>query len=116
MVHFGEGIDIGSLARRLTLAFWRGVDIGILEQEGRLGSGSPGTRHTEAGQHELRPDLRGLVGMVLGLANPSSGGAEREVHSQPTLSKVRGETGEEGREGSRRVSGQDPICCSQEGV
>jgi aryl carrier-like protein len=39
MVHFGEGIDIGSLARRLTLAFWRGerhchfgeeIDIGIL--------------------------------------------------------------------------------------
>ena len=29
-----------------------------------------------------------------------------------TLSKVRGETGEEGREGLRRVSGQDPICCS----
>jgi hypothetical protein len=30
----------------------------------------------------------------------------------PTLSKVRGKTQEEGREGSRRVSGQDPICCS----
>ena len=79
MVHFGEGIDIGSLARRLTLAFWRGdehwhfgekIDIGILEQEGRLGSGSPGTRRREAGQHELQPDLRGLVGMILGLANP----------------------------------------------
>ena len=25
---------------------------------------------SEAGQHELRPDLRGLVGMILGLANP----------------------------------------------
>jgi hypothetical protein len=24
VVHFGEGIDIGSLARRLTLAFWQG--------------------------------------------------------------------------------------------
>ena len=88
VVHFGEGIDIGSLARRLTLAFWRGdwywhlgekINIGILgrkltlaflEQDGRLGSGSPGTRRSEARQHELRPDLRGLVGMILGLANP----------------------------------------------
>ena len=34
----------------------------------------------------------------------------RYTHN-PTLTKVRGETGEEGREGSRRVSGQDPICC-----
>ena len=69
VVHFGERIDIGSLARRLTLAFWRGdwywhfgekINIGILgrkltlaflEQDGRLGSGSPGTRRSEAGQH-----------------------------------------------------------------
>jgi hypothetical protein len=45
-------------------------DIGILEQGGRLGSGSPETRRSEAGQHELRPDWRGLVRMILGLANP----------------------------------------------
>ena len=42
----------------------------ILEQEGRLGSGSPGTRHSESGQHKLQSNLRGLVGMILGLANP----------------------------------------------
>jgi hypothetical protein len=42
----------------------------LLEQDWRLGSGSPETRRCEAGQHELRPDLRGLVGMILGLANP----------------------------------------------
>jgi hypothetical protein len=42
VVHFGERIDIGSLA---SLG-------GILEQEGRLGSGSPGTRRSEAGQHK----------------------------------------------------------------
>ena len=79
VVHSGEGIEIGSLARRFTLACWRGdchwyfgqeIDIGTLEQGGRLGSGSPETRRSEAGQHELRPDLRGLVGMILGLANP----------------------------------------------
>jgi hypothetical protein len=43
----------------------------ILEQGGRLGSGIPETRRrSEAGQHELRPGLRGLVGMILGMANP----------------------------------------------
>jgi hypothetical protein len=46
------------------------IDIGILEQGGRLGSGSPETRRSVAGQHAQRPDLRGLVGMILGLANP----------------------------------------------
>ena len=39
VVHSGEGIDIGSLARRLTLAFWRGDEHWhfdcFLEQEGR---------------------------------------------------------------------------------
>jgi hypothetical protein len=80
VVHFGEGIDIGSLARRLTWRFGEEIDIGILEQAGRLGSGTRGTRRSEARQHELRPDLRGLVGMM---ANPSSGGAGREVHPQP---------------------------------
>jgi hypothetical protein len=68
VVHFGEGIDIGRGGSHFH--FGEEIDIGILEQEGRLGSGSPGTRRSEAGQHELRPDLRGLVGMILGLANP----------------------------------------------
>jgi len=51
----GEEVDIGILARRLTWAFW---------------SKTGGWGRSEAGQHELRPDLRGLVGMILRLANP----------------------------------------------
>jgi hypothetical protein len=65
--------------------FGEEIDIGVLEQGGRFGSGSPETRSSESGQHELRPDLTGLVGMILGLADPLSGGAWREVHSQPCL-------------------------------
>ena len=34
---------------------------------------------------------------------------EKMCLNTASLSKVRGETGEEGREGSKRVSGQDPI-------
>ena len=64
-LHSGEGIEIGSLARRLTLRrsplLGEEIDIGILEQGRRLGSGSPETRRSEAGR-QLRPDLRGLVG------------------------------------------------------
>ena len=55
VVHFGKGTDMGSLARRLTLAFDEEVDIGISEQEGRLGSGSPGFRRSEAGQTNYDP-------------------------------------------------------------
>jgi len=65
---FGEEIDIGNF-----IHYWHfgeEIDIDILKQGGMLGSGSPETRHIEAEQHELRPDLRGLVGMILGLANP----------------------------------------------
>jgi hypothetical protein len=43
--------------------------------------------------------LTGLVEMIRGLANPKSEGARREEHSHPTMSKVWGETGAEGREG-----------------
>jgi hypothetical protein len=58
VVHFGERIDIGSLATRLTLAFWsKKGDWGLAALE----------LDVEAGQHKLRPDLRGLVGMILGL-------------------------------------------------
>ena len=39
------------------------------------------TRCSEVGQHELRPDLKILVGMILGLAKSESEGARREVHS-----------------------------------
>ncbi len=59
-----------------------------------MGPGSPETRLSGAGQHELRPDLRGR----------GAGG------TLATLSKVRGER-EEGREGSRCVSEQLRIQC-----
>jgi hypothetical protein len=82
-----------------------------------LGSGRPETRRSEAGQHELRPDLRGIGGNDVGIGKPLIGGCGAGgTLATITLSKVRGEIGEEGREGSRRVSGQDRICCSQEGV
>ncbi len=88
-----------------------------------MGSGRPETRRSEAGQYELRPDLRGIGGNDVGIGKPLIGGcgaggtlATGDTLAALTLSKVRGEIGEEGREGSRRVSGQDRICCSQEGV
>jgi hypothetical protein len=65
------------------LAFWRGdehwhfgeeIDIGILEQEGRdwglAALELDVVKRDNTVKHELRPDLRGLVGMILGLANP----------------------------------------------
>jgi hypothetical protein len=73
-VHFGEGVDIGILARRLTLAFWRGGRHCTLEQEGRLGSGSTGTRRSEVRQHDLRPDLRRIGGNDFGSGKPLNGG------------------------------------------
>jgi hypothetical protein len=41
--------------------------------------------------------LEGLVGMIRGPPNPKSEGARRKVHSQPQPSKVRAETGAQGR-------------------
>ncbi len=55
--------------------------------------------------------LEGIGGHEFGIGKPLIGGCgARDILA--TLSKVRGETGEEGREGSKRVSGQDPICGS----
>jgi hypothetical protein len=61
---------ISEWARDCHWHFGEEIDIGILEQDGLWRSGSPETRRSEVGQHKLRPDLRGLVGMILGLANP----------------------------------------------
>ena len=71
----------------------------ILEQGGRLGSGSPETSRSEAGQHELRPDLRGLVGKVMtrGPATLESRGVIEKVTAHPTLPRAWREAGTEGR-------------------
>jgi hypothetical protein len=70
----------------------------MLEQEGRLGSGSPGTRRSEAGQHELRPDFEGIGGNHFGIGKPLIGGVRGGRYTwSPTMSTVRGETGEEGK-------------------
>ena len=64
-----------------------------------MGSGSPGTRRSEVGQHELRPDLRGIGGNDFGIGKPVivGGGGGGTLAPYPVQSERRDRGGGEVR-------------------
>jgi len=89
------------LARKLTLAFWC--------RKGSLGYGCPLTRRSVDGTAHCGSTC-GIGWNDSGISKPLISGCEAEgTLATPALSKVRGETGAEGRSGLWRVNRHDPI-------